>query len=302
MTVPGAEEWRDTPDLAAEVARLRSLGWRPCTIRPADDPAEAVLESPEGSRVRLRSAPVVISRVDGTGGTGRAGMGYRDLIPGRWDGRWIASHITVPDGGPVPDDVHFHHLDVQFLVVRRGWVDVLYEGSGPAIRMEPGDVVLQPPGIRHRVLATSPGFEIIEVASPADHLTEFDHDTVLPGPIDAGRRWSGQPFVHWRRSDTVVATPWDHPGFGAVDCAIGAATAGRVTVRQVTASPGHASDTAGAAPGFRLLVVMDGSVSVSLRGEDHRLLGGDAITIPAAVPSRVHSPSDDCWLLDVTAP
>lgn len=302
MAGPGPEERRDTPDLAAEISRLRSLGWRPLSIRPADDPAEAVLESPDGERVRLRSAPVVISRADGTGGTGRAGMGYRDLIPGRWDGRWIASHITVPDGGPVPDDVHFHHLDVQFLVVRRGWVDVLYEGSGPAIRMEPGDVVLQPPGIRHRVLGTSAGFEIIEVASPADHLTEFDHDTALPGPVQRDRTWAGQPFVHWRRSDPATTAPWDHPGFQAVDCAIGDATAGRATVRQVTPAPDEVSGGDDAPPGFRFLVVMAGSVTISLAGEDHRLDGGDAITIPAAVASRVHSPSDDCWLLDVTAP
>lgn len=292
---------RDTPDLAAEIARLRDLGWRPCSLRPADDPAEAVLESPEGERVRLRSTPVVISRAGDTGGTGRAGMGYRDLIPGRWDGRWIASHITVPDGGPIPDDVHFHHLDVQFLVVRRGWVDVLYEGSGPTIRMEPGDVVLQPPGIRHRVLATSPGFEIIEVASPADHLTEFDHLTALPGPVEPDRCWAGQPFIHWRLDGGGATSGWDHPGFAAVDCGIAAATAGRVAVRQVRAD-GTVDPDPMPTPGFRLLVVMDGTVTVDLAGGSHHLAGGDALTIPGAVSSVVHSPSDDCWLLDVTAP
>ena len=292
---------RDTPDLAAEITRLRTLGWRPCSIRPADDPAEAVLESPAGERVRLRAAPVVLSRAAADGGIGRVGMGYRDLIPGRWDGRWIASHITVPDGGPVPDDVHFHHLDVQFLVVRRGWVDVLYEGSGPAIRMEPGDVVLQPPGIRHRVLETSPGFEIVEVASPADHLTEFDHDTVLPGPVEADRRWSGQPFVHWRHAETGAPAPWDHPGFAAVDCGIAAATEGRVAVRQVRPSRGPAPEPR-PTPGFRLLVVMDGTVVVDLAGEPFTLSGGDSLTVPGAVASVVHSPSADCWLLDVTAP
>ena len=228
-------------------------------------------------------------------------MGYRDLIPGRWDGRWIASLITVPDGGPVADDVHFHHLDVQFLVVRRGWVDVLYEGSGPAIRMEPGDVVLQPPGIRHRVLATSPGFEIVEVASPADHLTEFDHDMVLPGATDVDRRWAGQPFVHWRCAEAGRPTSWDHPGFSAVDCGIAAATAGRVSVRQVRPARDTAPEPA-PAPGFRLLVVMDGTVTVDLAGEPCRLTGGDALTGPGSVGTVVHSPSDDCWLLDVTAP
>ena len=34
---------------------------------------------------------------------GRAGMRYRDLIPGRLGGSIIASHIRIPDAGPVPD-------------------------------------------------------------------------------------------------------------------------------------------------------------------------------------------------------
>jgi hypothetical protein len=41
---------------------------------------------------------------------GRAGMEYRDLIPSRLGGAMIASHIRVPDGGPVPDMVHFHKV------------------------------------------------------------------------------------------------------------------------------------------------------------------------------------------------
>lgn len=41
---------------------------------------------------------------------GRAGMRYRDLIPGRLGGKVICSQITIPDGGPVPDYVHYHHV------------------------------------------------------------------------------------------------------------------------------------------------------------------------------------------------
>jgi hypothetical protein len=36
-------------------------------------------------------------------GVGRAGMHYRDLLPDRWGGRFIASHILIPEGGEVPD-------------------------------------------------------------------------------------------------------------------------------------------------------------------------------------------------------
>jgi len=41
---------------------------------------------------------------------GRAGMLYRDLIPDRLGGGIIASHIRIPDGGPVPDMVHYHTI------------------------------------------------------------------------------------------------------------------------------------------------------------------------------------------------
>ena len=39
---------------------------------------------------------------------GRAGMLYRDLIPDRLGGAIVASHIRIPEGGPVGDSVHFH--------------------------------------------------------------------------------------------------------------------------------------------------------------------------------------------------
>ena len=57
-------------------------------------------------------------------------MLYRDLIPGRLGGRYIASHITIERGGPVADWVHYHQIALQVIVVRRGWVRVVYEGEG----------------------------------------------------------------------------------------------------------------------------------------------------------------------------
>ncbi len=50
---------------------------------------------------------------------GRAGMLYRDLIPNRQGGRFIASHIRIPDGGPVPDYVHFHKVRFQMIFLPR---------------------------------------------------------------------------------------------------------------------------------------------------------------------------------------
>ena len=84
-------------------------------------------------------------------------MLYRDLIPGRLGGRYIASLISIPEGGPVADWVHFHRVAFQMIYVRRGWVRVVYEDQGEPFVMREGDLVLQPPEIRHRVLESSPG-------------------------------------------------------------------------------------------------------------------------------------------------
>lgn len=294
----------DVGNLHESIRVHRESGWRPISIRPADDPAEAVIESPEGERMLLRRTPLSICRGDDSGAwhIGRAGMRYRDLIPDRWYGRYIASHIAIPEGGDIADDVHFHHVDFQFLAVRRGWVDVEYQGWGERLRMAAGDVVLQPPGIRHQVIAASEGFEIIEVGSPADHLTEFDPLTMLPDARSfPGHTWEGQPFVFSTESERRPGS-WDHSGFTAADTGIGAATSGRVEVRQVTTSASTAA-TPPAKRSLRFVFVMEGSVSVDLgSAPDTRLGPGDSITLPADVRERFHAPSDDCWMLDVTTP
>ena len=62
-------------------------------------------------------------------------MHYRDLVPSRLGGAMIASHIRIPDGGPVPDMVHFHKVGFQLIFCVKGWVDVVYEDQGDAIRL-----------------------------------------------------------------------------------------------------------------------------------------------------------------------
>ena len=76
---------------------------------------------------------------------GRAGMHYRDLIPDRLGGSIIASHIRIPDGGPVPDMVHYHTVGFQLIYCYRGWVDLVYEDQGEPFRLFAGNCVIQPP-------------------------------------------------------------------------------------------------------------------------------------------------------------
>ena len=131
--------------LATERSDFEYIGY---TIFPADAPREAEL-SMDGLRLRLLAADgeraavsepaLVVSRQSESAfGTGRAGMQYRDLIPGRFGGRFIASHIRIPTGGPVPDYVHHHDVEFQMIFCVNGWVRVAYEDQGEPMRMEAG--------------------------------------------------------------------------------------------------------------------------------------------------------------------
>src|SRR5205085_6341708 len=131
-------------DFDTALAALRGEGARLDVIWPADAPHSAILTH-RGKRFRLTARPdappppgalpafrpeFVLTRAGNETGAGRAGMDYRDLIPGRLGGRYIASDITIPEGGPVADWVHYHLIAFQLIVVRRGWVCVVYEDQG----------------------------------------------------------------------------------------------------------------------------------------------------------------------------
>ena len=178
------------------LAALEALGFRVDMIMPADDPHVAELSNGD-ARVRLETPAPVHTR-DDAWHLGRAGMQYRDLIPDRLGGRVIASHIRVPDGGAVPDYVHYHQIEFQMIYCYRGWVRLVYEDQGEPFVMSAGECVLQPPGIRHRVLECSPGLEVIELAVPAAHATFADHVLALPTPVRE-REWAGQRFALLRR-------------------------------------------------------------------------------------------------------
>jgi quercetin dioxygenase-like cupin family protein len=215
-------------------------------------------------------ADVIVSRLaDAAWTVGRAGMLYRDLVPGRDGGRVIASHIRI-DGGPVGDWVHFHRVRFQIIYCYRGWVRVVYEDQGPPFVLREGDCVLQPPTIRHQVLEASPGLEVVEVTSPAEHETCADAGLALPtAEVRAERRFGGQPFV---RHQAAAA------GDAAVrDLGIGAATGGLAEARVVRA--GEAAPRAPAA-GLRIAFVVDGQ----LRLDGVALGPGDCAAIPAGRP------------------
>jgi quercetin dioxygenase-like cupin family protein len=309
------------PADAPQVASLSGHGLRlrlapgvgdPGVLRLAGTPR--VLTAPNGTRIEfvdpdppievppLKPQFIVTRRGDGPdAGAGRAGMLYRDLIPGRLGGRFIASHIAIPEGGPVADWTHFHKIRFQMIFCRRGWARLVYEDQGPPFPMQAGDCVLQPPRIRHRVLEASSGFEVVEIGCPALHETLADHAMDLPTPALApDRDFGGQRFLHAVAAETPW-TPHGDTGFEARETGMAAATAGLADARVIRPA---------AATGFKATphdgelffgFVLEGAVTLEHTGA-HPLEAADAFVIPAGEPWGLNGASPDLELLEVVLP
>lgn len=317
-------------DLDKTVAELvNEAGFRLELVRPADAPSYVELSrgtvrlTVSSSEVGGGSGPggMVLPELvpelvvcplgdDAEWGVGRAGMRYRDLIPSRLGGRFIASHIEVCDGGPIPDLVHYHAIRFQIIVCQRGWVDVVYQDQGPPFRMVAGDMVLQPPGIRHQVLASSAGARVVEIGCPAAHDTLFDYELELPtGRVDPHRDFGGQRFVRhvgaeaeWATADPSMA------GFQTQLSAVGAGTGCLAQARfhrvaGAEAGSGSAAatvDALGHQGEFHFVFVMAGQARLSIGTESWAGTEGLAATLPPGTPWRLDSISPDLVLLEVT--
>lgn len=192
-------------DLDTAIEQYKTLGYRLDMTFPADNPREAVISKGDDC-LRLARSPgfsrPVVEDEPPKGGTpsswvvGRAGMEYRDLIPDRMGGKVIASHIRLLEDGPVADYVHYHKVEFQMIYCLNGRIQVVYEDQGPPFWLEPGDCVVQPPEIRHRVLFAEGQAEVLEVTMPAEHETWVEHEIILPNEtVNNMRLFNGQPFV-----------------------------------------------------------------------------------------------------------
>ena len=234
---------------------------------------------------------------------GRAGMWYRDLIPDRQGGYAVASHIRILDGGPVPDYVHYHKILFQMIYCYKGWARLVYEDQGEPFVIEPGDCVLQPPQIRHQVLESSPGMEVIELTCPADHETCVDHEIKLPTSlVDPERLYNGQNFI---RHEAAKAewTPWRMEGFEARDIGIASATDGLAGVRVArsvgqphTGFVSHDAD-------LLFMFILNGSAELNCDKIDSELLtAGDSFTVPSNMKHSLSKCSEDMDVLEVAIP
>ncbi|MCC1484989.1 cupin domain-containing protein [Winogradskyella immobilis] len=235
---------------------------------------------------------------------GRAGMLYRDLIPDRLGGSIIASHINIPNGGPVPDVVHYHTIGFQLIFCYKGWVKLVYEDQGEPFILNAGDCVTQPPEIRHRVLEASDNLEVIEIGVPSDHMTTIDHDMELPNGIyNPNREFQGQRFCHHKAAEAIWK-PWRISGFEHRDTGINEATKQKASVNVIRVLnsaieqryTNHDTD-------ILFTFVMEGNMQlVAENYETHALNRGDAYVIPPHLNYKMLQCSSNLELLEVTLP
>ena len=202
----------------------------------------------------------------------------------------------------MPDYLHHHRVGVQIIACVAGWVRVVYEDQGPPFVLGPGDAVLQPPGIRHRVLEASPGLEVVELTCPAEHETLVDGELRLPtGLLAPDRDFGGQRFVHH-----VAIEAWERRGgFEARESGVADATDGRAALRSLRPAAGVAAPIAVAeredgTGRVRFWFVASGDLTVGAGSRAPvELNRGGALVAPSSVPIEVAAWTADAELLEI---
>ena len=106
------------------------------------------------------SAPFVQGR--------RTFLKYQDLgVTTASSGRMRAQVMSATAGMTKPTGWHYHVCDGQFVYVLKGWVDLEIE-DGQTLRVQAGESLFIPGGLRHNEIATAETLEILEVSVPAD--------------------------------------------------------------------------------------------------------------------------------------
>ena len=311
MTAVQFEQYRELARKALERATVR--GARPqavyygISMRDAAKRINAKYTANiEGTRKRIKEEGLTVEEAFQQQGEkferNHNGMHYRDLIPDRLGGSIIASHIRIPDGGPVPDMVHYHTVGFQLIYCYRGWVDLVYEDQGEPFRLFAGNCVIQPPEIRHKVLYASENIEVIEIGVPAEHITTIDHDMELPnGPPNPAREFQGQTFVH-HKAPEAEWVPFRIPGFICRDTTIAENTKDVAGV-QVIRPDGSATPNSWHDSDILFTFVLEGQMTLEGEGRDpFELTAGDAFVIPPSMTTRYTKASDDLELLEVSLP
>ncbi|WP_449433482.1 cupin domain-containing protein [Pseudomonas putida] len=91
---------------------------------------------------------------------------YRDL--GLTDATQGVARAQVTCATDVMEETgwHYHICEVHFIYALRGWIDLQFE-DGRTVRVDTGESLFIPPGLKHNETAISPDLELFEMSVPA---------------------------------------------------------------------------------------------------------------------------------------
>jgi len=106
------------------------------------------------------TAPLVAGR--------RSFFQYRDLGVTTASSGKIRAQVTIgKDGMTQPTGWHYHVCEGQFVYMLSGWVDLEFE-DGQKLRIQAGESLYIPGGLRHNETGASRDLELLEISVPAD--------------------------------------------------------------------------------------------------------------------------------------
>ena len=124
---------------------------------PVKDAAKPVMKLRHATK---DNAPLVPGR--------RTFFKYRDLgVTEASAGKLRAQVMQTVAHMKEPTGWHYHECDGQFIYLLNGWVDLEFE-SGEKIRVNKGESLFIPGGVKHNETALSNDSEILELSVPSD--------------------------------------------------------------------------------------------------------------------------------------
>ncbi|WP_373332447.1 cupin domain-containing protein [Thiopseudomonas alkaliphila] len=104
------------------------------------------------------SAPLIAGR--------RSFFNYRELGLTEATGGIARAQVTCATDVMEQTGWHYHVCDVHFIYTLRGWIELQFE-DGSTIRVETGESLFIPPGLKHNETAISSDLELFEMSVPA---------------------------------------------------------------------------------------------------------------------------------------
>ena len=92
---------------------------------------------------------------------------YRELGVTEATGGMMRAQVTSASQGlSRPTGWHYHACEAQFVYILEGWLELQFE-NGEKCRLDAGDSVMIPGGMKHNETATSERLELLEISVPA---------------------------------------------------------------------------------------------------------------------------------------